>query len=77
MKNMQVKLGDFGVSRILNSTKSRAETVIGTPYYYSPEMCMGQSYDTKSDVWALGIMLYEMCSLEYPFKAKNYSKLIE
>lgn len=77
MKNMQVKLGDFGVSRVLSSTKSRAATIIGTPYYYSPEMCKGETYDTKSDIWSLGVLLYEMCALEYPFKGKNYSKLIE
>jgi NIMA (never in mitosis gene a)-related kinase len=77
MKDMQVKLGDFGVSRVLSSTKSRAATVIGTPYYYSPEMCKGETYDSKSDIWSLGVLLYEMCALEYPFKGKNYSSLIE
>lgn len=74
---MQVKLGDFGVSKVLSTTKSRAATIIGTPYYYSPEMCKGQTYGTKSDIWSLGILLYEMCTLEYPFKGKNYSQLIE
>lgn len=74
---MQVKLGDFGVSKVLSTTKSRAATLIGTPYYYSPEMCKGESYDTKSDIWSLGVLLFEMCALEYPFKGKNYSKLIE
>ena len=77
MKSMQVKLGDFGVSKVLSTTKSRAATIIGTPYYYSPEMCKGESYDTKSDIWSLGVLLFEMCALEYPFKGNNYSKLIE
>lgn len=76
-KDMVVKLGDFGVSKVLSTTKSRAATIIGTPYYYSPEMCKGESYDSKSDIWSLGVLLFEMCALEYPFRGKNYSKLIE
>ena len=72
-KNMQVKLGDFGIAKLLETTKSRANTMIGTPYYFSPEMCMGQRYDTKSDIWSLGVLLFEMCFLSYPFKGKNIS----
>ena len=72
-KDMQVKLADFGVSRVLSTSKSRAATIIGTPYYYSPEMCKGESYDQKSDIWSMGVLLFEMCALEYPFKGQNYS----
>lgn len=71
MKDQTVKLGDFGIARILESTKSRAASVIGTPYYFSPEMCKGEEYDEMTDIWSLGILLYEMCQLEYPFKGKT------
>ena len=71
----RVKLGDFGIARVLENTKSRAKSVIGTPYCFSPEMCKGEEYDEKTDVWSLGILLYEMCQLEYPFQGKSISEL--
>ena len=75
MKDGSVKLGDFGIVKVLENTKSKAATVIGTPYYFSPEMCKGESYDEKTDVWSLGVLLYEMCALEYPFTGKNIAQL--
>ncbi len=58
-----VKIGDFGISKILSS-KSKAYSVVGTPCYISPELCEGKPYNQKSDVWALGCVLYEMCTLK-------------
>ena len=65
-----VKIGDFGISKILAS-KSKAFTVIGTPCYISPELCEGKPYNQKSDVWALGCVLYEMCSLKRAFEVRT------
>ena len=48
-----VKLGDFGVSKLLDATAELAHTRVGTPYFMSPELCEGLPYDAKSDVWAL------------------------
>jgi serine/threonine protein kinase len=62
-----VKIGDFGISKILSS-KSKAYTVVGTPSYISPELCEGKPYNYKSDVWSLGCILYEMCSLKRAFE---------
>jgi len=59
-----VKLGDFGISKLLENTEDAAMTVVGTPYYMSPEVCQSKPYTYKSDVWALGCVLYELCSLE-------------
>lgn len=53
-KNGQIKLGDFGVSKILLHSYDNAKTGIGTPYYLSPEIVSGRPYNSKSDVWALG-----------------------
>lgn len=70
-----VKIGDFGISKIMN-TKINAETVLGTPYYFSPEMCEGKSYNQKSDIWALGCILGEFCCLKKAFAATNLSELV-
>uniref|UniRef100_A0A182IUM1 non-specific serine/threonine protein kinase n=1 Tax=Anopheles atroparvus TaxID=41427 RepID=A0A182IUM1_ANOAO len=70
-----VKVGDFGISKIMN-TKVQAQTVLGTPYYFSPEMCEGKVYDEKSDVWALGCIVGEMCCLKKAFTASNLSELV-
>eukprot|EP00037_Helgoeca_nana_P030767 m.383513 g.383513 ORF g.383513 m.383513 type:complete len:265 (-) comp28261_c2_seq1:1516-2310(-) len=70
-----VKIGDFGISKVLSS-KSKANTVVGTPCYISPELCEGRPYDEKSDIWALGCVLYEMCSLRKAFDAANLPALV-
>ncbi|XP_053177262.1 serine/threonine-protein kinase Nek1-like [Scomber japonicus] len=66
-KDGTVQLGDFGVARVLNSTGELATTLIGTPLYISPEICENKAYNNKSDIWALGCVLYEMCSLQPAF----------
>eukprot|EP01059_Diplonema_ambulator_P001679 TRINITY_DN1141_c7_g1_i1.p1 TRINITY_DN1141_c7_g1~~TRINITY_DN1141_c7_g1_i1.p1 ORF type:complete len:541 (+),score=160.59 TRINITY_DN1141_c7_g1_i1:53-1624(+) len=71
-----VKLGDFGISTVLNNTMAVAYTVCGTPYYFSPEICQNKPYGSKSDVWALGIVLYEMATLRRPFNAKGLKELM-
>eukprot|EP00094_Tigriopus_californicus_P004958 TCALIF_04774-PA protein Name:"Similar to nek8 Serine/threonine-protein kinase Nek8 (Danio rerio)" AED:0.11 eAED:0.12 QI:30/0.66/0.28/0.85/0.83/0.71/7/0/1060 len=71
-----VKIGDFGISKLLTSTKGGAHTVLGTPYYISPEMCEGKVYDEKSDIWALGCILYEMACLQKTFEGSNLPALV-
>lgn len=74
--NNTVKLGDFGISRVLENSNAAAMTVVGTPYYMSPEACQSQPYTAKSDVWALGIILYELCTLKHAFQADNLLGLV-
>ncbi|KAL0479454.1 serine/threonine-protein kinase Nek, partial [Acrasis kona] len=62
------KLGDFGVSKVLDQPLDLAATLIGTPLYMSPELCKNIPYDARSDVWALGCILYELCALSHPFE---------
>jgi len=45
--------------------------VVGSPYYISPEICEGKPYGKKSDVWSLGVILYELLTLEVPFQAQS------
>lgn len=60
--NNTIKVGDFGISKVLESTTQVANTVVGTPYYMAPEACQSEPYTSKSDVWALGCILYELCT---------------
>ena len=70
-KNGLVKLGDFGIAKCLNKTMDKAKTIVGTPYYLSPEIVQNRPYSFKSDIWSLGVLLYEMCALKMPFDAQN------
>ncbi|NXM77002.1 NEK2 kinase, partial [Serilophus lunatus] len=72
-----VKLGDFGLARILNHDTSFAKTFVGTPYYMSPEQMNHMAYNEKSDIWSLGCLLYELCALLPPFTASNQKELTE
>ncbi|XP_071362778.1 NIMA-related kinase 12 [Trachinotus anak] len=71
-----VKLGDFGISRVMTNTADMASTCVGTPSYLSPELCQDVPYSSKSDIWALGCLLYEICALRPPFAATNLLSLL-
>ena len=70
-----VKLGDFGIAKVLDTSADMAATIVGTPYYLSPEIVQSHQYDYKTDVWSLGVILYEMCALQPPFNGGNISAL--
>ncbi|EIN11156.1 kinase-like protein [Punctularia strigosozonata HHB-11173 SS5] len=74
----EVKLGDFGLSKALSAAgpASFASTYVGTPYYMSPELMQEKAYDSKSDIWSLGCLIYELCALKPPFhEAKTHAEL--
>ena len=75
MKSGLVKLGDFGIAKGFEKTMDKAKTMVGTPYYLSPEIVEGKPYDNKSDIWSLGVLLYEMMTFKMPFNANSLPML--
>ena len=72
-----VRVVDFGLAKLLaDAGAGPAGTVVGTPYYMSPEQGMGEPLDTRSDVYSLGAMFYEMLSGARPFDAETVSGVI-
>ncbi|KAJ9095616.1 hypothetical protein QFC21_005487 [Naganishia friedmannii] len=75
-KQDMLKLGDFGLSKNLGG-QSFTQTYVGTPLYMPPEILQENRYDTKSDIWSLGCMIYELCNLQSPFaNARSQPELI-
>lgn len=70
-----MKLGDLGIARVLNTTAELAMTQIGTPFYMSPELFNNKPYGYKSDVWALGCILYELINGQHAFEAQSINGL--
>ncbi|NP_001339959.1 serine/threonine-protein kinase Nek11 isoform 11 [Homo sapiens] len=76
LKNNLLKIGDFGVSRLLMGSCDLATTLTGTPHYMSPEALKHQGYDTKSDIWSLACILYEMCCMNHAFAGSNFLSIV-
>eukprot|EP00928_Gymnodinium_smaydae_P031798 TRINITY_DN23223_c0_g2_i5.p1 TRINITY_DN23223_c0_g2~~TRINITY_DN23223_c0_g2_i5.p1 ORF type:complete len:451 (+),score=39.28 TRINITY_DN23223_c0_g2_i5:120-1472(+) len=76
-KNHNLKMGDFGVAKVLSSTGACARTQTGTLNYLSPEVCQDRPYTWPSDIWAMGCVLYEMCALRMPFEAPDIMSLVQ
>nr|XP_041570428.1 serine/threonine-protein kinase Nek11 isoform X5 [Taeniopygia guttata] len=76
LKDNLLKIGDFGVSCLLMSSCDLATTLTGTPYYMSPEVLKHQGYNTKSDIWSLGCILYEMCCMNHAFSGQNFLSVV-
>jgi serine/threonine protein kinase len=70
--NGKLKLGDFGISRMFITNIERTYTMIGTVNYMSPELVNAESYAYPTDIWAMGVILYEICYLNKLFEGKNH-----
>ena len=75
-KSGQPFLADFGVARIETSTLTQAGTTVGTLSYMSPEQVKGQTVDKRSDIFALGVILYELLTGKKPFGGDNMSTIV-
>jgi hypothetical protein len=71
-----VRVVDFGFAKLTTDAPAAIGTVLGTPYYMSPEQCLGQAVDARSDVYSLGVMFYEMLSGSRPFTSERVSGII-
>lgn len=66
-ENSRLKLADFGISKLMPHDEADFQTSVGTVTYMAPEVYLHQPYDKSVDVWALGIIFFEMAMLNYPF----------
>ncbi len=71
-----VKLTDFGIARITDSSRTKTGMVLGTPSYMSPEQLSGRKVGGRSDLFSLGVMLFQLCTGKLPFKADSMANLM-
>lgn len=71
-----VKVMDFGIATMASSARTKTETVLGSPAYMSPEQIAGKKVDGRSDIYSLGIVMFELLTGHQPFKADNLSALL-
>src|SRR5437588_2023289 len=71
-----VKVVDFGIARLASTSQTQTGTLLGTLAYMSPEQLRGQNADARSDIWALGVVLYELIAYQRPFTGGNHAALL-
>jgi serine/threonine-protein kinase len=75
LKNGKVKVTDFGVAKAVSSSQTRSGIILGTPNYMSPEQINGQELDGRSDIFSLGVVLFELLTGQLPFRGKTLTNL--
>ena len=75
MKENLIKLGDFGVSKVLNSTLKHAKTIVATPQYSAPEILKKEQYSFRADIWSLGVTFFQLIYLIFPFEGTTEEEM--
>jgi len=75
-KDRVVKVMDFGIAKMASSSKTQTNIVMGTPTYMSPEQIAGKKVDGRSDIFSLGVVLFELLTGQLPFTADNLSAVL-
>jgi len=76
LKNGEVRVADFGIARVKSASRTQTGVVLGTPSYMSPEQIAGQKIDGRSDLFSLGVVLYELLTGEKPFRGESIGSLM-
>lgn len=71
-----VKVVDFGIARLAETSKTQTGTMLGTLGYMSPQQIQGKHADSRSDIWSLGVVLYELLTYRRPFAGENHAALL-
>ena len=75
-KDEDIRIGDMGLAKVLDYAGKTAHGVVGSPYFISPEICERKPYNEKTDIWSLGCILHELCTLRHTFEATSEAALL-
>jgi len=76
LEKKKIILTDFGIARLIDASRTRTGIILGTPAYMSPEQLEGSKIDGRSDLFALGVMLFQLLTGELPFKGESLAMLM-
>ncbi len=71
-----IKIADFGFCKTLHNAQEMTATMVGSPIYMAPEVLKGSTYNTKADIWSLGVVLFEMLFGFCPYEDQSIARLI-